>query len=58
MTAIVLGAAVIHRWFHSHRGLVVGVFTASTATVQLLFLPFLAHYISTKILLLFSCRRN
>jgi len=45
MTAIVLGAAVVHRWFHSHRGLVVGVLTASTATGQLLFLPLLAQVI-------------
>jgi predicted MFS family arabinose efflux permease len=45
MTAIVLGAAVAHRWFHSHRGLVVGVLTASTATGQLLFLPLLAYLV-------------
>lgn len=45
MTAIVLGAAVVHRWFHSHRGLVVGMLTASTATGQLLFLPLLAHFV-------------
>ena len=32
MTAIVLGAAVVHRWFQLHRGLVVGILTASTAT--------------------------
>jgi len=45
MTAIVLGATVVHRWFHTHRGLVVGVLTASTATGQLLFLPLLAHLV-------------
>jgi sugar phosphate permease len=45
MTAIVLGATVVHRWFHAHRGLVVGVLTASTATGQLLFLPLLAHFV-------------
>ncbi len=42
MTAIVLGASVVHRWFHSQRGLVLGALTASTATGQLLFLPLLA----------------
>ena len=45
MTAIVLGAAVVHRWFYSHRGLVIGLLTASTATGQLLFLPLLAHLV-------------
>jgi MFS family permease len=39
MTALVLSAVVSNRWFDSHRGLVVGVLTASSATGQLLFLP-------------------
>jgi sugar phosphate permease len=42
MTAIVLGATVVHRWFAERRGLVLGVLTASTATGQLVFLPMLA----------------
>jgi MFS family permease len=42
MTAIVLGATVASRWFHSRRGLVLGVLTASAATGQLVFLPFAA----------------
>jgi predicted MFS family arabinose efflux permease len=42
MVAIVLGAAVANRWFTARRGLVVGVLTASTATGQLVFLPWMA----------------
>ncbi len=45
LTALVLGATVVHRWFHVHRGTIMGVLTASTATGQLLFLPLLAHVI-------------
>ena len=41
-TALVLGATVAARWFAVRRGLVMGVLTASTATGQLVFLPFLA----------------
>ncbi|WP_402719256.1 MFS transporter [Janthinobacterium rivuli] len=37
--ALVLSAVVANRWFETHRGLVVGVLTASSATGQLLFLP-------------------
>ena len=40
MTAVVLGATVANRWFVARRGLVIGLLTASTATGQLLFLPF------------------
>lgn len=42
MTALVLGATVAARWFTTHRGLVVGILTASMATGQLAFLPLLA----------------
>jgi predicted MFS family arabinose efflux permease len=42
MAATVLGAAVANRWFTERRGLVMGVLTASTATGQLVFLPWLA----------------
>jgi predicted MFS family arabinose efflux permease len=42
MAATVLGAAVATRWFTKHRGLVMGLLTASTATGQLIFLPSLA----------------
>ncbi|SHN40764.1 Sugar phosphate permease [Duganella sacchari] len=39
MTALVLSAVVSNRWFERHRGLVVGILTASSATGQLIFLP-------------------
>lgn len=42
MTALVLAATVVNRWFSTQRGLVLGVLTASTATGQLVFLPLLA----------------
>jgi sugar phosphate permease len=45
MTAIVLGATVVHRWFGKQQGLVIGILTASTATGQLLFLPILAQFV-------------
>ena len=32
MTALVLGATVVNRWFAEQRGLVMGMLTASTAT--------------------------
>ena len=42
MIANVLGATVAGRWFATHRGLVLGLLTASSATGQLVFLPLLA----------------
>ncbi len=45
MTALVLGAVVANRWFDKRRGLVIGVLTASSATGQLIFLPFAAWLI-------------
>ena len=45
MTALVLGAVVANRWFEKRRGLVIGVLTASSATGQLIFLPFAAWLI-------------
>jgi predicted MFS family arabinose efflux permease len=39
LTALVLSAVISNRWFDSHRGLVVGILTASSATGQLIFLP-------------------
>jgi len=41
----VLGAMVASRWFTERRGLVVGLFAASTATGQLIFLPIAAWMI-------------
>ena len=45
LTALVLGAMVASRWFTANRGLVVGLFAASTATGQLIFLPLAAWLI-------------
>jgi predicted MFS family arabinose efflux permease len=45
--AIVLGAAVVERWFQERRGLALGILTASTASGQLLFLPLLARLVVT-----------
>jgi sugar phosphate permease len=42
MTALVLSAIVANRWFGAHRGLVLGMLTASSATGQLVFLPLAA----------------
>jgi len=43
MTAYSLSATVVSRWFTRSQGTVMGVLTASAATGQLLFLPFLAR---------------
>src|SRR5579871_4793768 len=43
--AVVLGATVVQRWFYAHRGLALGMLTASAATGQLIFLPFLAKLV-------------
>lgn len=40
--ALVLGAAIVNRWFATRQGLVMGLLSASTATGALVFLPFLA----------------
>jgi sugar phosphate permease len=45
IVAVVLGALIVQRWFHLHRGLALGLLTASSATGQLLFLPFIAYLI-------------
>jgi MFS family permease len=41
--ALVLGAIVANRWFVRHRGLVTGLFSAASATGQLVFLPLIAY---------------
>ncbi|MET0263126.1 MAG: MFS transporter [Rariglobus sp.] len=46
MVAIVLGASVANRWFTARRGLVMGLLTASTATGQLVFLPWMASIVT------------
>lgn len=45
MVANVLGATIASRWFVRHRGLVIGLLTASSATGQLVFLPLLASLV-------------
>lgn len=40
--ALTLSATLVGRWFVKHRGLAMGILTASTATGQLVFLPMLA----------------
>jgi MFS family permease len=47
LTALVLGASVASRWFTRHRGLVVGLLTASSATGQLAVLPLAAWLAET-----------
>jgi predicted MFS family arabinose efflux permease len=46
LTSSVLGAVIANRWFKEKRGLVVGVFSASGAAGQLVFLPLFAQMIS------------
>ena len=41
--ALVFGAIVANRWFVRHRGLVTGLFSAASATGQLIFLPAIAQ---------------
>jgi MFS family permease len=43
LTAMVLAVTVATRWFNHRRGLVMGIFAASNATGQLLFLPVIAE---------------
>src|ERR1700734_955922 len=43
LTAMVLAVTVATRWFNHRRGLVMGLFAASNATGQLIFLPLIAH---------------
>ena len=45
LTALVLGAMVANRWFTTNRGLIIGLFAASTATGQLVSLPLAAWII-------------
>ncbi len=47
LVAAVLGAAVAHRWFVARRGLVTGIFGASTSAGQLIFVLLLAWLANT-----------
>jgi MFS family permease len=46
VTALVLAAVVVNRWFEERRGLVLGLLTAANATGQLVFLPLLAKLVT------------
>lgn len=43
----VLGSVVANRWFAKNRGVVVGIFSASSATGQLVFLPLFAKLLES-----------
>ncbi len=43
MMANVLGATIAHKWFNTHRGMIVGLFGATSAAGQLIFLPMLIN---------------
>ncbi|MFG6416414.1 MFS transporter [Roseateles sp. DC23W] len=47
MTAMVLGAMVVNRWFAERKGLVMGLLAGSAATGQLVFLPLATWLIET-----------
>jgi sugar phosphate permease len=58
LTAMVLAVTVATRWFNARRGLVMGVFAASNATGQLVFLPLIARLATDhgwRITLVFVC---
>jgi sugar phosphate permease len=46
VTAMVLAAIVVNRWFDQRRGLVLGMLSAANATGQLVFLPVLARLVT------------
>ena len=46
VTAMVLAAIVVNRWFEERRGLVLGMLSAANATGQLIFLPVLARIVT------------
>ena len=45
--ALVFASLVANRWFHKHRGLVTGIFSAAYATGQLVFLPLITNLADT-----------
>jgi MFS family permease len=47
IVALVLGAAVAARWFVARRGLITGIFGASTSAGQLIFYPLLVWLVET-----------
>jgi sugar phosphate permease len=58
LTAMVLAVTVATRWFNARRGLVMGIFAASNATGQLVFLPVIAQLATSygwRMALVFVC---
>jgi sugar phosphate permease len=58
LTAMVLAVTVATRWFNARRGLVMGLFAASNATGQLVFLPLIAQLTTSygwRMALVFVC---
>jgi sugar phosphate permease len=58
LTAMVLAVTVATRWFNARRGLIMGIFAASNATGQLLFLPVIAQMATSygwRMALVFVC---
>src|SRR5580658_7946219 len=58
LTAMVLAVTIATRWFNARRGLVMGVFAASNATGQLVFLPLIARLATSygwRMALVFVC---
>jgi sugar phosphate permease len=58
LTAMVLAVTVATRWFNASRGLVMGIFAASNATGQLVFLPLIAQLTTSygwRMALVFVC---
>src|SRR5580704_6628840 len=58
LTAMVLAVTVATRWFNERRGLVMGLFAASNATGQLVFLPLIAQLATSygwRMALVFVC---
>jgi MFS family permease len=48
MVGGVLGAAVAHRWFRTHRGIIIGALGAATSAGQLIFVPAMAQLTVTE----------
>ena len=48
MVGGVLGAAVAHRWFRTHRGIIIGALGAATSAGQLVFVPAMAQLTVTE----------
>lgn len=42
-TSMIMGSALINRWFHKHRGLALGISGAAFSSGQLVFTPILMH---------------